>query len=31
MMFKKQNDNTIRLNKLEEYVTQHFELIKEGL
>ena len=31
MVFKKNNDLTIRVNKLEEYTNQYFELLKGNI
>lgn len=30
-MFKKNNDLTVRVSKLEEYTNQYFELLKAGI
>ena len=30
-VFKKNNDLTVRVNKLEEYTNQYFELLKAGI
>ena len=31
VVFKKNNDLTVRVSKLEEYTNQYFELLKAGI
>lgn len=31
VVFKKNNDLTVRVSKLEEYTNQYFEVLKDGI